>query len=285
MIIVTIIVWRPCIIFQVLLPTSHLSFKRTGWMDIRSVQCEYSGSKLCLRSLKLCLLEISFAQMSWKGRLISLTSVSAQPGCFHLLALPLHASQCSLPTHPCPWLPHQAGRGCQSVRGHRDYTSQLVGSTHSLWVSECSMVRAQMKPQLPVRTQNDPASFEEENSVKPPQWYSTRQPQTLALRVTGRGGGPKVHRTFKPEGNFEMPLLKSSPDSQENQALTGRCHHLTPCFWTLSRMWWSFFHHGNCTWRWKKLYCFLCMALHPRNYAQRWKKLYPDNVQKHRVRW
>lgn len=53
-----------------------------------------------------------------------------------------------------------------------------------------------------MRVQNDPISFMEETSVMPPSVL------TLALGAIGTGCGPKVHRMFEPEGNFEKHRVR-----------------------------------------------------------------------------
>lgn len=91
---------------------------------------------------------------------------------------------------------------------------------HSHWASEHIVIRVLMKPQFQERTQNDSANFMEENSCHavPAVPNQTASPRSLALGVTERGHGPKVHRMLEPEGNLEIPLLDLPLDSQENQA-------------------------------------------------------------------
>lgn len=129
---------------------------------------------------------------------------------------PLHASLCSSSTHPCPGLPPPARRG--------DGASQLGCRTDSLWAREHSMARALTRPQLQVRTQNDP----DRKTVMQPPLYPTRQPVHkrwlrvgVAVGDFSRGCGPKAHRTLEPEGNLETPLLNAPLDSWENWAQTG----------------------------------------------------------------
>ena len=116
------------------------------------------------------------AMKVWPG---SQTSLSGKTDGSHLLALPSACFPVLQLNTPLPWTPPPAGQG--------DGASQLGCRTDSLWAREHSMARALTRPQLQVRTQNDPASFMEENCPAAPAVPNqAASPQTLAQ---GRGGG------------------------------------------------------------------------------------------------
>lgn len=132
-----------------------------------------------LRSSKLCPLGIRFARTATKGWPGSQTSLSGKTDGSHLLALPSARFPVLQLNTSLPWAPPPARRG--------DGASRLGCRTDSLWAREHSMARALMRPQLQVRTQNDPASFTEENChAAPAVPNQAASPQTLAQ---GRGGG------------------------------------------------------------------------------------------------